>query len=56
MELAQLGNQILGGNHQLYNMLTIVHVFLMIFFIVMLAIIGGFGNWFVPILHERFIN
>jgi hypothetical protein len=29
-ERAQPGNQILGGNHQLYNVLITVHVFLMI--------------------------
>jgi heme/copper-type cytochrome/quinol oxidase subunit 1 len=50
MELAQPGNQILGGNHQLYNVLIITRVFLMIFFMIMHAMIGGFGDWFAPIL------
>ena len=50
MELSQPGNQILGGNYQLYNVFITAHALLMIFFMVMPAMIGGFGNWFVPIL------
>ncbi|KAL4181121.1 hypothetical protein AMTRI_Chr12g269660 [Amborella trichopoda] len=50
MELARPGNQILGGNHQLYNVLITVHALLMVLFMVMPAMIGGSGNWFVPIL------
>jgi heme/copper-type cytochrome/quinol oxidase subunit 1 len=50
MELSQAGSQILGGNNQLYNVIITAHAFLMIFFMVMPALMGGFGNFFLPIL------
>ena len=50
LQLMQPGNEFLGGDNQLYNILITAHGLIMIFFMTMPALIGGFGNWFVPLL------
>lgn len=44
MELSAPGAQYLAGNNQLFNVLATGHAVLMIFFLVMPAMIGGFGK------------
>lgn len=50
MELQEPGMQFLGDDYQFYNVLITAHGLIMVFFVVMPALIGGFGNWFVPIM------
>ena len=50
MELAEPGMQILGDDYQRYNVWITAHGLLMIFFMIMPAMVGGFGNYFVPLL------
>ena len=50
MELAEPGMQILGEDYQKYNVWITSHGLLMIFFMIMPAMVGGFGNYFVPLL------
>ncbi|MFN8972678.1 MAG: cytochrome c oxidase subunit I [Alphaproteobacteria bacterium] len=49
-ELQYPGDQIFNGNYQLYNVFLTAHAFLMVFFLIMPALIGGFGNYAVPLL------
>ena len=50
MELQDPGMQILGEDYQQYNVWITSHGLLMIFFMIMPAMVGGFGNYFVPLL------
>ena len=50
MELMFPGDQVFGGDYQFYNVVITGHGLIMVFFLIMPALIGGFGNWFVPIM------
>ncbi len=49
LELSSPGVQVLQGDHQLFNVIISAHAFIMIFFMVMPGLVGGFGNYFLPI-------
>jgi cytochrome c oxidase subunit 1 len=49
MELQSPGMQYFSDGHQ-WNMVVTAHGLIMVFFVVMPALIGGFGNWFIPLM------
>jgi cytochrome c oxidase subunit 1 len=49
-ELAGVGSQILNGNYHFYNVIITAHAFIMIFFMVMPALMGGYANFFLPLM------
>ena len=49
MELQEPGMQIFS-DPGVFNVVVSAHGLVMIFFVIMPALIGGFGNWFIPIM------
>nr|ASS35157.1 cytochrome c oxidase subunit 1 [Thelazia callipaeda] len=50
LELSSPGGYLFFGSGQVYNSVITMHGVLMIFFMVMPILIGGFGNWMLPVM------
>jgi len=49
LQLTYPGSALVGENYQLYNVVVTMHAVIMIFMFVMPVLIGGFGNFIVPL-------
>jgi hypothetical protein len=49
VQLTYPGSILVGDNYQLYNVLVTMHAVVMVFMFVMPVLIGGFGNFIVPL-------
>jgi cytochrome c oxidase subunit 1 len=50
IELAEPGLQFFANGLHFYNVVLTAHAFIMVFFMIMPLLMGGFGNWFIPLM------